>query len=230
MTTREFFRDSRRASPKTRRARSGARTLARAVVLLLLLGGQAFGNDVLRSVQQELRARKLYFGPIDGRQSATSTAAIRRLQELKGIDQSGQLDSDTLRSLGIQAAPSDPLAEKGCAVVQQYLAARMGDDMNREMRLFADTVNYFDDGEVERAFVRAEHLRENERWPRRRYTLINRIATANPTRNGEVIVTARIRTEVSNPTRQPPALTEDVAFTLRETRGGLRIVSLKRIE
>ena len=204
--------------------------MARAVLLLLLIGGQAFGEDVLRAAQQELRARKLYFGPIDGRQSAASTAAIRRLQELKGIDQSGQLDSDTLRALGFQAAASDPLAEKGCALVLQYLAARMGADMNREMGLFADTIDYFDDGLVERAFVRTMHLRENERWPRRRYTLINRIATANPARNGEVIVTARIRTEVSNPTSQPRALTEDVSFTLREVRGGLRIVSLKRIE
>ena len=96
--------------------------------------------------------------------------------------------------------------------------------------LFRSTIDYFDDGLVERAFVRTMHLRENERWPRRRYTLINRIATANPARNGEVIVTARIRTEVSNPTSQPRALTEDVSFTLREVRGGLRIVSLKRIE
>ena len=204
--------------------------MLRALVLLLLLGGQAFSDDSLRAAQQELRARKLFFGPMDGRDSAASTAAIRRFQALRGIDQSGQLDNDTLRALGIQPSAPDPRAEKGCALVQQYLAARMGGDLVRGMKLFDEKIDYFDDGLVGRAFVRAAHLRENERWPRRRYTLINRVVTANPARTAEVIITARIRTEVSDAASQPRALTEDVIFTLRETRGDLRIVSLKRIE
>ena len=200
-----------------------------ALLLLLLLGGRASGDDSLRAAQQELRARKLYFGPIDGRDSAASTAAIRRLQALKGIDQNGQLDSGTRRALGIQVAAPDSPAEKACAFVQQYLVARMGNDLDGEMGLFADTIDYFDDGVVARAFVRSAHQRENERWPRRRYTLINRVATANPERPGEIIVTARIRTEVGDATKVR-AVTEDIAFTLHETRVGLRMISLKRVE
>ena len=201
-----------------------------ALLLLLLLGGQAFSDDSLRAAQQELRARKIYFGPIDGRPSPASNAAIRRLQALKGIDQSGQLDSDTQRALGIPIAAPDALAEKSCTLVQQYLAARMGDDLDLAMGFFAEKIDYFDDGLVERAFIRTAHLRENERWPQRRYTLLNRVATASPVRPGEVIITARIRTEILDAARQPRALTEDVIFTLREGRGALRIISLKRIE
>lgn len=206
------------------------RSSLRPLLILVILCGHTFGDESLRAAQQELRARKLYFGPIDGRDSAATTAAIRRLQTLKGIDQSGQLDNDTRRSLGVQAAAPDPLAEKGCALVQQYLAARMGNDLDGEMGLFAEMVDYFEDGQVRCGFVRSAHQRENERWPRRHYTLINRVATATPDRTGEIIVTARIRTEVSDAATQPRIRTEDIAFTLREMRGTLRIVSLKRIE
>jgi hypothetical protein len=106
----------------------------------------------------------------------------------------------------------------------------MGDHLDAEMGFFADAIDYFEDGVVGRAFVRAAHLRENQRWPVRRYTLINRIATADSGRAGEVVITARIRTEVRDSGSRARALTEDLVFTLRETRGTLRIVSLKRIE
>ena len=200
----------------------------RPLLLWLLLGGQASGDDLLRGAQQELRARKLYFGPIDGRESAASTAAIRRLQSLKGIDQSGQLDGDTQRALGIRPAASDPLAEKGCALVQQYLAAQMGDDVDREMELFAERIDYFDEGMKDRADLREVRLQENKKWPVRRYTLINRTATANPAQTGVVIITARIRTEVRHSTGQPRVLTEGLSFILREVRGSLRIAGIKR--
>ena len=200
------------------------------VVILVLTGGRSFGDDSLRAAQRELRARKLYFGPIDGRESVVCTEAIRRLQALKGIDQSGQLDGDTRRALGMQNGAPDARADKACAFVQQYLAARMGNDLDAEMGLFAETIDYFEDGMVARAFIRSAHQRENERWPRRRYTLLNRVATANLERLGETIVTARIRTEVGGGAAKPRVLTEDIVFTLRETRGILRMISLKRVE
>jgi len=200
----------------------------RAALIFLLLGGHAFGDDLLRAAQRELRARKLYFGPIDGRESAASTAAIQRFKSLKGIDNTaGQLDGDTLRALGITTTASDPLAEEGCTKVQQYLAARTGDDIDREMGFFADKIDYFDDGLVERAFVRTAHLRENKRWPQRRSTLLDRIATADFPRTGEVTVTARIRTEVTDSAGQRRAGTEDWTFILRKMRDDLRIISLK---
>ena len=58
-------------------------------------------DDELRSVQEELRRRKLYFGNIDGRASGELDEAARRYQQRKALPQAGPKDPETLRSLGL---------------------------------------------------------------------------------------------------------------------------------
>ena len=81
------------------------------VVALALLGSLAVAgplraaDDTTRRAQQALRDGGFYYGPLDGAPGDETTQAIRRYQIRNGLAVTGQLTADTLRSLGINAAP-----------------------------------------------------------------------------------------------------------------------------
>ncbi len=81
--------------------------LACFLVLIAVVVVQA--NDQVRSTQEELRRRNVFFGDIDGKRSEEYSQAVRRYQQRKGIGVSGQEDHDTLRSLGLlPRSPNEP--------------------------------------------------------------------------------------------------------------------------
>lgn len=61
----------------------------------------ALADDHVRQVQEELRKRHLYFGEIDGIKNNELTSALRRYQTRKGFAVSGDMDADTIASLGL---------------------------------------------------------------------------------------------------------------------------------
>ena len=66
-------------------------------------------DDQVRSTQEELRRRNVFFGDIDGKPSPEYTEAVKRYQKRKGIAATGQGDHDTLRSLGLlPRSPNEP--------------------------------------------------------------------------------------------------------------------------
>ncbi len=72
-----------------------------AALCLLAMLAAARAGDTTRSAQEELRRRNVYFGDINGRETPELTAAVQRYQKRKGFGPSGELDRDTLRSLGL---------------------------------------------------------------------------------------------------------------------------------
>jgi peptidoglycan hydrolase-like protein with peptidoglycan-binding domain len=82
----------------------------RSVGFVLFFAVAALGaDDQIRSTQEELRRRNVYFGDIDGRPSPEYSEALRRYQQRKGLPASGRDDHDTLRSLGvIPRSPNEP--------------------------------------------------------------------------------------------------------------------------
>jgi peptidoglycan hydrolase-like protein with peptidoglycan-binding domain len=68
-------------------------------LLFALPTGRA--EDHIRSTQEELRRRNIFFGDIDGRRSNEYSKAVERYQARKGLSATGQEDRDTLRSLGL---------------------------------------------------------------------------------------------------------------------------------
>jgi hypothetical protein len=62
---------------------------------------RARADEQVRSTQEELRRRNIYFGEIDGAQSSELSEAIKHYQTRKGFAASGQPDQETLRSLGL---------------------------------------------------------------------------------------------------------------------------------
>jgi hypothetical protein len=74
--------------------------------LLLLLAVSPVrlrADETIRQVQEELRKRNLYFGNIDGRESAELTSALKRYQTRKGFAVTGGVDQKTASSLHVEA-------------------------------------------------------------------------------------------------------------------------------
>lgn len=199
------------------------------LLALTLAAAPLRADERVRDAQQELRRRKLYFGRVDGQAAPATTAAVRKFQELKGLERTGAIDGETASALGLRTSAGPDASSGGaecCALVASYLAAQERGDLDAVMRCYSERVDFFDDGPSDRAFLRELHRRELQRWPQRKVTLLQRIATEHPARAGEVLVTARIRTQISG----ARARAEDVTFLLRRDDGAWRITAVKLLE
>ena len=73
-----------------------------ALVLLFLAGVCAVQADQTTSaVQQALKEQGFYYGEVTGKKTSDTTAAIRRYQIRNGLQITGEIDAETLRSLGV---------------------------------------------------------------------------------------------------------------------------------
>src|SRR5438067_11722241 len=63
-------------------------------------------DQIIESVQQALKDQGFYYGEITGETNATLTAAIRRYQIRNGLQITGELNTETLRSHKIESAAS----------------------------------------------------------------------------------------------------------------------------
>ena len=61
-------------------------------------------DQLLESVQQALKDEGFYYGEVNGDMNANLAAAIRRYQIRNGLQVSGELNDETLRSLGIKSS------------------------------------------------------------------------------------------------------------------------------
>ena len=94
------------------------------IALLVLLASltSALADDKIALVQQELKDQGFYYGEITGEKNADTTAAIRRYQIRNGLQISGDLNDETLKSLhsgkssASASAPSSPVAAATPAV------------------------------------------------------------------------------------------------------------------
>ncbi len=186
-------------------------------------------------VQRELRARKYYFGEIDGKASEETVAAIGKFQLAKGIDKTGNLDAETLRALdlpaGTQAASDEAHAlDAVCDFVLRYWQVRESNDWERVAPFYAGEVVYYSEGILKLSALRERSAEDNRRWPGRKFILLNRIASLLPERSDTAQVTARVRTQAAGNSSPARALTEDLIFRLRKTEKGWRIIAVKLLE
>jgi len=59
----------------------------------------AHGDPTIRSLQQTLKRQGFYYGAVTSEKSTETTAAIRRYQIRNGLQVTGELDDETLRSV-----------------------------------------------------------------------------------------------------------------------------------
>jgi peptidoglycan hydrolase-like protein with peptidoglycan-binding domain len=69
-------------------------------------------DQLVEHVQQLLKDQGFYYGEINGETNANLTAAVRRYQIRNGLQVSGELNSETLQSLGINSSASAQSATK----------------------------------------------------------------------------------------------------------------------
>jgi peptidoglycan hydrolase-like protein with peptidoglycan-binding domain len=74
------------------------------VVLLAVLAVAARADQVVQNVQQALKDQGFYYGEVTGEKDADTTAAIRRYQIRNGLQISGDLNDETLKSLGVDSS------------------------------------------------------------------------------------------------------------------------------
>ncbi len=74
--------------------------LALLVFLLAGLGGLR-ADQTTSAVQRALKEQGFYYGDVTGKKTADTTAAIRRYQIRNGLQITGEIDAETLRSLGV---------------------------------------------------------------------------------------------------------------------------------
>ena len=70
------------------------------IVCICLAGAiSAFGDQAVADVQRALKQQGFYYGEITGQKDADTTAAIRRFQIRNGLQITGELNDETLRSI-----------------------------------------------------------------------------------------------------------------------------------
>ncbi|MEO8440195.1 MAG: peptidoglycan-binding domain-containing protein [Spartobacteria bacterium] len=82
----------------------------RGLALLFLLCLSAVGgvraDQTTAAVQSALKEQGFYYGNVTGEKTADTTAAIRRYQIRNGLQITGEIDAETLRSLGVGSGSS----------------------------------------------------------------------------------------------------------------------------
>jgi peptidoglycan hydrolase-like protein with peptidoglycan-binding domain len=76
------------------------------IAAVILLGSITLvrADQVIESVQQALKEQGFYYGEVSGEMNATLTAAIRRYQIRSGLQVTGELNDETLQSLGVKSS------------------------------------------------------------------------------------------------------------------------------
>jgi peptidoglycan hydrolase-like protein with peptidoglycan-binding domain len=87
------------------------------LLLFVLLAGSLWADDQTRAIQQRLKDQGFYYGEVDGQGGEETSAAIRRYQIRHGLRVTGQLNDETLHSLGMSrdsvARPAPGYQENG---------------------------------------------------------------------------------------------------------------------
>jgi len=80
----------------------------------MCVAGFVRADQTIQSVQQTLKDQGFYYGNVTGDKSAETTAAVRRYQIRNGLQVTGEINPETLRSLNVnsnQAASSQPASK-----------------------------------------------------------------------------------------------------------------------
>ena len=81
-------------------------------LVLLASWSAASADPAIESAQQKLKDSGFYYGEINGKKDADTTAAIRRYQIRNGLQITGELNTETQHSLGLGSKPASTPATR----------------------------------------------------------------------------------------------------------------------
>jgi peptidoglycan hydrolase-like protein with peptidoglycan-binding domain len=70
-------------------------------LLSVLIASSLLADEWTRTVQQRLKDGGFYYGEVDGQSGTEMAAAVRRFQIRHGLQVTGEINDETLRSLGV---------------------------------------------------------------------------------------------------------------------------------
>lgn len=76
----------------------------RTLVVVLLSSATVLADPLIENAQQALKDQGFYYGEITGNKDADTSAAIRRYQIRNGLQITGELNDETIKSLGVSAS------------------------------------------------------------------------------------------------------------------------------
>jgi peptidoglycan hydrolase-like protein with peptidoglycan-binding domain len=91
------------------------RKLLVTTLVFLVSWSAAWADPAIESAQQKLKDSGFYYGEINGKKDADTTAAIRRYQIRNGLQITGELNAETQHSLGLTSKPAATPATHGPA-------------------------------------------------------------------------------------------------------------------
>ena len=103
------------------------RTIAHLLLVVCVVGGVR-ADQTIQSVQQALKDQGFYYGNATGDKSAETTAAIRRYQIRNGLQVTGEINPETLRSLNVNSNSAPPLQPTSKPAIAQSNTARPDDN------------------------------------------------------------------------------------------------------
>src|SRR5207244_12237246 len=109
-----------------------------AILILLASVGSLWDDQEIQNVQQALKDQGFYYGEITGTKDADTTAAIRRYQIRNGLQITGDLNEETLKSLGVDSSGARAIAKASPSTVP---AAPDSSDLRAEPRESAGPTN-----------------------------------------------------------------------------------------
>lgn len=131
-------------------------------------------------------------------------------------------------SRAIPVARPANLNAEAAAFVTRYLVAGAGPDVESELGLYANVVDYFNNGRVNRNFIRRDTTNYRRRWPRRDYLLEGKPAITKSSPDGaSVTVRFRIRYRVQAGLQSAAGRTESTMELQRTPEGSFAVVSIK---
>jgi peptidoglycan hydrolase-like protein with peptidoglycan-binding domain len=112
------------------------------LVLVAALAVPARADQLIQNAQQALKDQGFYYGEVTGEKNADTTAAIRRYQIRNGLQITGDLNDETLKSLGVDSSGVHPTVKASPTVAPaQQTAPPDTLDLRQERRENAGPTN-----------------------------------------------------------------------------------------
>src|SRR5438477_4549225 len=103
-----------------------------AVLVLLAAVGSLWADQAIQNVQQALKDEGFYYGEVTGTKDADTTAAIRRYQIRNGLQITGEISDETLKSLGVDASGVHAVVKASPTTAPQAAATPNTSDLREE--------------------------------------------------------------------------------------------------
>ena len=122
-----------------------------------------------------------------------------------------------------------PTAASVRGFLESYLRAGQSNDTDTQMPFYADRVDYLNEGQVDRRFIRADIDGYDRRWPERRFTLLDPVTvSAAPDHDPrKIVVNFRYRFSVKRPHDAPEGEMVNTYTLRRGDPETLQIISMK---